>query len=532
MDTGGKADAKKKPYATVLRCCLGVLAALLLALTGAPLFLDEPLRAFLEKKINDDLKGYSVRLPKLHLQLVGLSLTLKDLTVLQQAHPAPPLLRMPVLTASIHWRALLSGRLVAKLMLDRPIVNLNMQQLLSEAANPATLKERGWQRAVEDVSPLKINSVQVKDASVTYTDHNPGRPLVLSHLNLQATNIRNIRLPDQIYPSAFHLDTAIFGNGHGSIDGAANFLGEPYPGIKGRIKLAEVPVDYFSPIFARSNLSIRGGVLQALGEAEYAPKMKRAHLEKLTIRGMSVDYHHLPLKAGADKRRLALPAKQSRKIGDQTGLSISADQMVLTECSIGLVNETPGKKYRLFFSDTELRLNNFSNRFALGPAQARLKGKFMGSGQTTATAILRAEQAGPDFDLQVKVEDGRLTALNDLLRAYGNFDVAAGSFSLISELKVRKGALSGYVKPFFKNVKVYDRKQDKGRGVLHQMYEMLVGGAAGVLENRTRREVAAKAVIKGSLGSPETSSWQIVGQLVKNGFVRALVPGFETAATR
>jgi len=69
---------------------VGMLATLLLILYTVSFFLDEPLRSIMEKKMNRDLKGYSVQLPKLHLQLIGLSLTLKGLTVMQQAHPNPP----------------------------------------------------------------------------------------------------------------------------------------------------------------------------------------------------------------------------------------------------------------------------------------------------------------------------------------------------------------------------------------------------------------------------------------------------------
>ena len=44
--------------------------------------------------------------------------------------------------------------------------------------------------------------------------------------------------------------------------------------------------------------------------------------------------------------------------------------------------------------------------------------------------------------------------MNDVLRAYGNFDVSAGFFSLITELHVKNDKISGYMKPFFKEIKV------------------------------------------------------------------------------
>jgi hypothetical protein len=121
--------------------------------------------------------------------------------------------------------------------------------------------------------------------------------------------------------------------------------------------------------------------------------------------------------------------------------------------------------------------------------------------------------------------------MNNVLRAYGNFDVTAGVFSLVTELHVRKGRISGYIKPLFKDIKVYDRRKDRGRGFGHQMYEMLIGGVAKLLENRSQQEVAARTDISEPVGNPETSTRQIIAELIKNAFFKAILPSFEKEAT-
>lgn len=516
----------------LFRWSVGVPAAFVLVLFVASYLLDEPLRSLMEKEMNRDLKGYSVRLPGLHLQLLGLSVTLRELTVLQQAHPEPPVAYFPTIKANIHWREVLSGRLVAEFMLDRPRINMNLKQMQSERAGTVPLKERGWQEAVQEIYPLKINALTVNDASITYSDQDPKRPLVLSHLNLQARNIRNIDQPGQLYPSSFHLDTAIFHTGRGTIDGTANFLVKPYPGMKGRVKLEQVAIDHLKPVIAGSNISLQGGLLRAFGEAEYSPTVKTAHLKNLTIHGMKVEYTHAPRTAEAEKKRALVVAKAARELGNKHGILMRADQVNLTACTLGLVNEAASMPYRVFLSDTDIRLSNFSNRFSRGPAHARLKGKFMGSGLTTASADFRPEQKGPDLDLLVKIEDSQLTAMNDMLRAYGNFDVSAGVFSLVSEIHVKDDAISGYIKPFFKDMDVFDKRQDKERGIFQQMYEVLVGGVSKILENRPHQEVATKVDITGSLKNPETSTWQIIAELIKNAFFKAILPSFEKEVTK
>ena len=529
---GKKMRTQRVWNSRTFRWVAGIPVAFVLVLYVASYFLDGPLRSIMEKKLNQDLRGYSVQLSGLHFQLLDLSLTLKGLAVLQQAYPDHPVVYFPVLKASIHWREILAGKLVSEFMLEQPKININLQQLRSESASKVSLKEHGWQRAVEDIYPLKINILKINNANLTYIDQDPKRPLILSRMNLQATNIRNIRLPGLVYPSSFHLDTAIFGSGHGTIDGAANFLAEPYPGIKGRLKLENVPIDYFKTVLARSNFSIHGGLLQASGDAEYAPKVKIAHLESLEIHGMHIYYIHSQRTTGAEKKRAALAEKTARGLSNKPGILINADQVKLTGCTLGMVNKSGSKPYRLFLSDTDFRLNNFSNHFSQGPAHARLKAKFMGSGLTTASVDFKPAISGPDLDIHLKIGETQLTAMNDLLRAYGDFDVSAGIFSLVTELHINNGRIKGYLKPFFKDMTVYDRRKDKGRAITHQMYEMMIGGVAMLLENRSNQEVATKINISGPVTRPETSSWQIIGELIKNAFFKAILPSFEKQVSK
>jgi uncharacterized protein involved in outer membrane biogenesis len=82
-----------------------------------------------------------------------LSLDLKDVTVTQDAHPDPAVLHIERLSASVHWRALLRGRLVADIEIEKPTVHVDLQQARKEIDDPAPVKERGWQEALEAVYP-------------------------------------------------------------------------------------------------------------------------------------------------------------------------------------------------------------------------------------------------------------------------------------------------------------------------------------------------------------------------------------------
>ena len=151
---------------------------------------DEPLRRYTEAKMNRALKGYSAHIETLDFHPLGFSLDLKSLTVTQDAHPDPAVLRIERLSASVHWRALLSGQLVADVEIEKPTVYVNLPQASKEISDPTPIKERGWQDALEAVYPLKINHFEIRDGDVMYVDQGPYKPLRLRDLDLVATNIR------------------------------------------------------------------------------------------------------------------------------------------------------------------------------------------------------------------------------------------------------------------------------------------------------------------------------------------------------
>jgi hypothetical protein len=87
--------------------------------------------------------------------------------------------------------------------------------------------------------------------------------------------------------------------------------------------------------------------------------------------------------------------------------------------------------------------------------------------------------------------------------------------------------VTGYVKPLFTDIKVYDSKKDAKKPLVHKAYEMLIGGAAKVLKNRSTKQVATKINISGPVSTPNVSTWQAIGQFLVNAFVNAIVPGFD-----
>ncbi len=499
-------------------------AVVLLAVFIAHHF-DEYLRRTLETKINQRLHGYTVSLGHAHVSPFGLSLTLRDAVIRQNANPNPPVADIPRLKASVEWREILSGHLVADAVFDRPRVHIDLPQLQQEAKDPVKMKDRGWQQAFESIYPLKFNQIQVREGDLVYIDAGPQKPLHISRWNATASNIRNIHSRDRVYPSAIQTDGVVFDTGHAFVNGNADFLAEPYPGVHVVYRVENVPLSRLRPIIQKANMTVSGGALSSRGEVEYGPRHREARIADVTVRGLHLDYTHTTATAPAEKERGKEVVRVAKN--PEPAMQVEIERLRVVDGTLGLITPAKDQRIRVYLGNANLDVTNVSSGFRRGPAKATLTSNFNGGGSVHGSATFRNPAQGPDFNLHVAVEGASLPSINDLLRAYGKFDVAKGTFSVYSEVTVHNGRIDGYVKPLFKDVQVYSPQQDKDKPVLKKLYEKIVGGVSHILENHPREQVATVADISGPISQPHTSTWDVIVNLVSNAFVKAILPGFE-----
>ncbi len=508
---------------------LGLFALLVILTYGLARLTDEPLRRYMEYRVNQRLTGYTVQMRALHVHPWTVSFDLENATILQDANPDPPVASLTKLTVSVDWRGLIHRRIVADITFDRPTVYLDLRQVRTEARSDVPLKERGWQEALEALAfDLKINRLRIRDGDVTYVDRGPFKPLHLSRLQLNAENIRNIHSPERVYPSDIHLEGTVFDAGRLSMDGHADFLAEPHVGVQAAVQLEQIQLDYFKPITNRYNVGVRNGSLTLAGTIEYAPKLTRLMLERVLIEGVDIDYTHTPRTAEVEKARGQQTAQVAKQVANEPTVQLRIDRLDVVKSNFGFVNQAAAPAYRIVLTDTALSLEHLSNQRSEGPAVARLRGRLMGSGQTHVTATVQPQTGSADMDLTARIEDVDMARMKDLVRAYGGFDVSAGEFSVFTELRTKSGALTGYIKPVFRGVKVGDGGEGTQEKTLrHRLYEGLVAMAEKILKNRSRGEVATVVTLSGRIDQPGVDVWEVVGHLLQNAFLKAILPGFE-----
>ena len=519
-------SSAKRPHRGVWRWIFLAGTAIILLGGMALWFIDEPLRAYAERQLNSHIAGYTFHIGSLDFHPIGLSIDLENVTVVRDANPDPPLAHVAEWQASVHWEALLSGRLVSDHTINRPVIHLTRPLNAREIKDPPTQKE-SWQGALFAVYPLQINQLSIKDGDVTYRENAASDPIRLTNIQVRAENIRNVRSKPLQYPSRLQVDAEVAGGGRVNVDGHVDFFAEPSMGVDADVTLHEINLANLLPLTAQRQIQITQGSLTTTGHVEFAPAAQEVRLTSLTLHDVKADFVHAARTKQREQQTAQQVTRGAAKVANHPTLLLRIDQGKIERSEFGFVNQATNPSYRMFISGTELELENWSNQLSEGTARVRIAGMLMGSGMTKMTGAFRPEGESPDFDLSVKILKTPVKTLNQLLRAYGGIDATRGLFSVFSEVSVKNGAVNGYLKPLFKDVTVYDPRQDRDKGMLNQIYEKTINALASILKNAPRDEVAAKTDLSGTVENPQASTWELVLTLFQNAFFDAVLPGLE-----
>jgi hypothetical protein len=137
----------------------------------------------------------------------------------------------------------------------------------------------------------------------------------------------------------------------------------------------------------------------------------------------------------------------------------------------------------------------------------------------------------PTFELALRLIGLDVTKINELARAYGAFDFEDGWFDLVVEFKATEGQLEGYVKPLFRNLKVFSISKDIPEdNVLEVFWEALVGAVSQVFKNPPRDQIATVIPLKGDVSGPSPDILAVIGNILRNAFIRAYLPRLQGVA--
>ncbi|MDP2877162.1 MAG: DUF748 domain-containing protein, partial [Holophaga sp.] len=322
------------------------------------------------------------------------------------------------------------------------------------------------------------------------------------------------------------MEGVLFDTGKIEFKGAADFLHKPHASAQGEIRLQQVPLDRLDPIGQKFNLKTTGGLLSLDGALEYTPEFQLAHLREVLFEDLQVDYITRKATKSLEKEHGKQVAKLAKSVRDAPQLMLRVNTLKMSNGQIGFVNEGTTPTYRLGLSRVNLNLENLNNEGNQGRSTFLARGAFMGSGATEVSGGFRPTASSPDFDIHLKLDDAKLTTLNNFLLAHSGVDVADGMFSLYSEMRVHNGRIEGYMKPLVKNLMIYDRQKDKGKPFGKRVKMRALQVLATLFKNHSTREVATVIRISGSTHHPKASEWEAIRKLIGNGLFRGILPGF------
>ena len=212
---------------------------------------------------------------------------------------------------------------------------------------------------------------------------------------------------------------------------------------------------------------------------------------------------------------------------------IRIDKFVAEDGEIHFRNFTSDPPVDIYLREVYLKITNFTNsREVASTVPTTLEGTAIPMTQGDLDVKLEfdpyAEQ--PQFDLNVRLTDLKVSTLNDFLDAYANLDVEAGSMDLAVEMAADQGKILGYVKPVIRDLEVFQWQADvveQDQGLLRSAWEAAAGFISEVFENKPQDTFASRVPIAGELDSPETGVVNAVFAILRNAFLEAIEPQVE-----
>ena len=507
-----------------------VLSLLVLIVVTAASVADEPLRRYVEDKANSMLPGFHVTIGAFDLHPLTLSADLRDVVVRQDIHPDPPVLSIPHVTADAQLAPLFSGQVGADLRVETPAFAINKRHVdgLFRRKDAEAPDDQGepWQDRLRAATAFR-GTFSINNGHLTYDDgKTASEPFQIDRIDVEVQNITNRPEENQEYPSKLRMNAQFPDQSQMGLEGRANLLALPVPRVDADLKVDHLQLKNLLPLAGRYNVQCTTGALDLNGRVKYSTEATVVAINDLRLQDAKIDYVHSAATSKEVQRAKKVADKAKESHNDST-TRVKVEHGKVINSELGFVNMATDPDYRVFVSEMDMDVENLSNRLEEGTGIVKITGKFMGSGLLEANGTFRPEKPRPDFDQSVKIVRTKVESFNNILRAYGDLDTHHGLFAFFSELSVKDNQIRGYVKPLLKDVEAYDPEQDKDKPLAKKIYEAVVGGVLGVLENEPRKEAATTTDLSGPVENPHANTWQIVGKLLQNAFFKAILPGFE-----
>lgn len=165
-------------------------------------------------------------------------------------------------------------------------------------------------------------------------------------------------------------------------------------------------------------------------------------------------------------------------------------------------------------------LRNVDDKNQALPSPFSATGTSIGGGKVSTSGRVNILKPITDLDGELKLEGADLTSINSYSLAYAAIDFEQGRLDAYSELVIKDGRVTGYLKPIASNIRIIDHRE-KDKNLLEVIWEPIAAGLVEIFSNQSKDQFATRVRFEGRIDNVKTPFWPTVGGILRNAFVEA-----------
>ena len=188
------------------------------------LALPSIVKNYMNKTLNSGIPGYTGSVDDVGISLYRGAYQLYGFKLKSTESKSDiPFLDLPQNDISIHWMALLHGKIVSELILTNPKINYVKEDQKEQPVKKTEAKD--WSETLTNIIPIDINRLEIIQGEISFVEvtSDPKIDLDIKQLNLLATNLRNVRTKGKL-PSKLKVSGVSMGGGSLSVKGGMNLI--------------------------------------------------------------------------------------------------------------------------------------------------------------------------------------------------------------------------------------------------------------------------------------------------------------------
>jgi uncharacterized protein YhdP len=247
------------------RIVLGIVALLVVLRIALPFVVVSVANRQLE-----DLDGYRGRIDSVDIRLIRGAYRIHDLEIEMTDGKVPvPFLSVDTIGVGISWGALIHGKLVADILIEKPVVNF----VQGRTEEDTQYGYDDWQETIEEIIPIRIDRFRIRDGEVHFRDFQ-SEPQIDLYVHQIAFDVRNLvtrrEMADETPVAPFALDALVQGSGRLRAEGSFNPLADE-PRLDLDLKLVDLDITKLNDLLqAYINVDAENGTLATYLEATVA----------------------------------------------------------------------------------------------------------------------------------------------------------------------------------------------------------------------------------------------------------------------